>query len=44
MLKTFNRKTDNSLPNLGRILTKMTEKGLAKSRDNQGTIYYVKVR
>lgn len=43
-LKTFNRKTDNSLPNLGRVLTKMTEKGLEKSRDNQGTIYYVKVK
>lgn len=43
-LKTFNRKKDNSLHNLGRTLTKMTEKGLQKSRDNQGTTYYVKLK
>lgn len=43
-LKTFNRKTDNSLPNLGRVLTKLAAKGLDKERDLQGTKYYVKLK
>lgn len=42
--KAFNRKTDNSLPNLGKALTKLVGRGLEKSRDGQGTIYYVKLK
>lgn len=43
-LKTFNRKTDNSLVKLGRVLTKMVQKGLEKKREMQGVSYYVKVK
>lgn len=43
-LKTFNRKTDNSLVKLGRVLTKMVQKGLEKKREMQGVSYYVKMK